>query len=119
MSWPRKTVLFLMALLMVWTTVPAVACAFSVGQDQPACCRNMGIDCTQMMSAERPCCRLSPQRSTVEVVQPFSPEQAHQFFLVAHSATLQLAFSNEVMLVGELNRPVPSASPGISTILRI
>jgi hypothetical protein len=120
MNWPRKTVMLLMTLLMFRTAVPSVACAFSAKQlNQPECCRNMAADCSRMMSAERPCCQISPQRTSVEVVPPFSQEQAHQFFLAAHSATSRLAFNNEVKLVGALNRPVPSASPGSSTILRI
>ena len=120
MNWPRKTVLLLMALMMFWTTVPAVACAFSASQaGRPECCRNMAADCTRMMSAERPCCQLSPQRSTVEVTPLFSPEQNHQVFLAAYSAGLQFASGNEVSLVGALNRPMPNASPGSSTILRI
>jgi hypothetical protein len=120
MNWPRKTVLLLMTLLMFWAAVPSVACAFSAKQvNQPECCRNMATDCTRTMSADRPCCELSPQRSSVEVVPPFSPEQAHQFFVAAHSAFFQLAFNNQVTLVGALNHPVPNASPGSSTILRI
>ena len=113
----RKSTLLVMTLLIVWITTPSFACALPAGQmNRPSCCHDMAPDCTQMNGS---CCQFGHQNSAVEEILPFSPEHAHQLFLALHSTDQELVLDDAMNSFGAMERPIPTASPGRNTILRI
>jgi hypothetical protein len=96
MNWGRKGALLMLAVVVLWTALPAYACllaAHSTGQ--PDCCREMAreID-SPLMCANPSCCKAERQNAAVATAPLYSPERWQKLAFVPHLADLQLgAFS--------------------------
>jgi hypothetical protein len=72
-----------------------------------------------MMGMGGSCCHFNHQNSAVEAIPLFSPEHTHQLTLAAHLFLQLHALDDPTPLAGISALPLPTASPGRTTILRI
>ena len=115
----RSLVVF--TLLVVWTTIPALACLPTQGMTQAEmdCCKKMAGDC-QKGAGQHPCCKTSVNRApTVAKVE----RNVSQIQPDAPAGLLETAFSFELVLSRapdseKLGLPPPALS-ALNSILRI
>ena len=120
MNWLRKRALLVLALMVIWTALPSLACAIPANETQlPACCCGMGHSCTHMKDMHGSCCHLNHQNPAMEAIPPFSPEHTHHLVFAAYILLPLPTLGNQASLTTIPALPVPTASPGSSTNLRI
>ncbi len=109
-----------MVLLVLWTVAPVAACVQTARQAaQRSCCNDMQVDCTEMMSMDSSCCQLRHNQAPVEVAAEFVLVHQRDFIALAHDVDLPPQTDNMLRRSCASHAVVPTASPGIGSILRI
>ena len=107
-------------LLLLWTTMPALACLPNASMTQPemACCKKMAGNCT-MGSPDHPCCKTLKAAPTQEtsVSRSAGPVELHVISAEFIGISASLLPQNQ-FLSGPRGLP-PPAPPGLPTVLRI
>ena len=120
MNWHNKGVLLMLAVVVLWTALPASACLLaSPSVRQLDCCRAMANACeTPAMGADSSCCQIHESSPALVSVQPYSPVQSHQSAaLLSHLGMQPSADSGGSMVAFEA--PRPKFPPGGAFALRI
>ena len=96
MNWGRKSAMLMLAVVVLWTALPAYACmlaAHSTGE--PECCSGMAREFdSSSMCANPSCCQAERQNAAVATAPLYSSEQSQKLAFVPRQADLQLrAFS--------------------------
>ena len=97
MNWGRKGALLMLAVVVLWTAIPASACLFAVhSTGRPDCCRGMaGEFDSPSMCANGSCCQAERQNAAVATAPLYSPEQSQKLAVAPHQPGLHLrAFSS-------------------------
>jgi hypothetical protein len=92
MNWGRKGALLMLAVVVLWTAIPASACLFAVhSTGRPDCCRGMalGFD-SPSMCANSSCCQAERQSAVVPTAPLYSPEKSQRLAVAPHQAGLHL-----------------------------
>ncbi len=121
MNWGRRNALLMLVVAILWTALPAVACALTPDtMAQPACCKGMPADCGQVgMAANGPCCQLHGESPVVSPAPLYSSEHLRQLAVVPQQAFLQAPPDIGTATSRVFNAPPPNGSPGNISILRI
>jgi hypothetical protein len=121
MTWATKSALLMLALMVVWTAMPASACLLAAPTaGQQACCRNMALDCpSDGMAANGSCCQVSRENPAVTPGPLSAFEYPQRFAPVPTQATLQVPASQGAACHNVLEALPPDCSPGGISILRI
>ncbi len=116
----RSRYIFVLALALLWTALPALAClsTSAMTQAEVSCCKKMAGDC-QMGLQHHSCCKPSVSRTapiaTVEKTQQIQPRDA---VLLLCSPSLFVSTHDRKSARAKLGLP-PPAPPGPDSILRI
>lgn len=121
MNWGRKGVLSMLAVVVLWTAMPASACLLAMHPaGQPACCRGMAQECgATAMGASDSCCQAHPQNAAVTPVPPYTLQHSQKLAFVPHLSGLQLNASSGAECRTAFEAPPPKFPPGGAFALRI
>jgi hypothetical protein len=121
MNWGRKGALLMLAVVVLWTAIPASACLFAVhSTGQPDCCRGMaGEFDSPSMCANGSCCQAERQNAAVATAPLYSPEQSQKLAVAPHQPGLHLSAFSSAMHRNALETPPLKFPPGGAFALRI
>jgi hypothetical protein len=121
MNWGRKGALLMLAVVVLWTALPASACLLaSHTTGQPDCCRGMAREFdSPSMCANHSCCQAERQNAAVATAPLYSPEQSQKLALVPHQPDLQLRGFSRAMHQNAFDTPPPKFQPDGAFALRI
>lgn len=121
MNWGRKGAMLMLAVVVLWTAMPAAACllpARSAGL--PDCCRGMEQGGgSPSMSADNSCCKVQHRDSATVPAFPYSANQSQKLAFVLNVADVEAPASSRAGYRNALESPPPKRSSGGSSILRI
>ena len=121
MAWSRKGALLMLATVILWTAVPALACLPGMrSTGQADCCKSMTPDCPMSQAAmNASCCSTHRQDNAVPPVPFYAPEHSQKLFLTPHSTGIAAPANAGSIERAALLASPPDHSPGASSILRI
>ena len=121
MNWGRKSALLMLAVVVLWTAIPASACLLAEhSTGQPDCCRGMAraFD-SSSMCADGLCCQDHQQHAVVATVPLYSPELSQKLAVVPQQAGLQLRAFPGATHRNAFEAPPLKFPPGGAFALRI
>ena len=122
-NWGRKSALFMLAVVVLWTAMPAAACLLGMQQaGRPDCCKQMemGPDCcSPVMGASGACCQIQGQNFIVSPAQPYSPEHSQRLVSMPHATALEESGRSRIAYRNASKAPPPKFPPGGAFALRI
>jgi len=123
MTWGRKSALFMLAMTVFWTAMPASACLLArQTTEQHSCCgaSAMTLACAPAgTKADLSCCQVGRQNPAVTPVAPSSSGHAQRLAIVAIGTNLQALPTHGAACRNTLEAPPPKFSSGGISILRI
>jgi hypothetical protein len=121
MNWGRKGAFLMLAVVVLWTAIPASACLLAVHSTaQPDCCRGMLLEFdSPPMCANSSCCQAERQSAAVATAPVYSPEQSQKLAVVLHQPGLHLRAFSCAMHRNASEAPPPKFPPGGAFALRI
>lgn len=121
MNWGRKGALLMLAVVVLWTAIPASACLLAVhSTGQPDCCRRMALEFdSPSMCANGSCCQAERQNAAVATAPLYFPEQSQKPAFVPHQAGLQLRALSGAMRRNAFQAPPLKFPPCGAFALRI
>ena len=121
MNWGRKSALLMLAVVVLWTALPASTCllaAHSTGQ--PDCCRGMARKlASPSMCANPSCCQAERQNAAVATAPLSFPEKSLKLTFTQHQAGLQLRAFSRASHGNPFEAPPPKFQPDGAFALRI
>ncbi len=122
MNWSRKGALLMLAVVVLWTAMPASACLLGAQPaGQSACCRGMARDCPMRgMSMDAPCCQFHGGNAAAAPVSSFPSQRVQRLIFVTHQAGLEApTAAASAGWRNALKAPPPKTPPGSVSQLRI
>jgi len=121
MNWGRKGALLMLAVVVLWTAMPASACLLAAqATGQPACCRGMEAGCDAPSApANASCCQTPRQNTAVAPAPLYSPHHSQKLASAPLPAGLQLPAFSGVTHRNAFETPPPKFPPGGAFALRI
>jgi len=126
MNWGRKEALLMLAVVVLWTTMPAFACLPAMhSTEQSDCCNGMAHACdsssmcAEPMCADGSCCQVHRQNAVAAMAPVYSPENSLELAFAPHPAGLQSRALAGVRVRSAFEAPPPKFLPDGAFILRI
>lgn len=117
----RQGAFLLLAVVVLWTALPASACLLARhAMAQPACCRAMKDCDSPMMGAENACCQVHEGSAAVVTILPFSNDDHAQYsFVMFHLSSMEPSAAQWCGFAHMHVTPPPKFPPGGAFALRI
>jgi hypothetical protein len=121
MNWERKGAWSMLAVVVVWATMPASACLLNMRHTgQPDCCRAMAQECDAPgIGASNSCCQVQGKNPAVPSVPPYSVGHSQKLAFVAYEAGVELRAVPGTAYINALESPPLKFPPGGAFALRI
>jgi len=121
MNWGRKGAFLMLAVVALWTTIPASACLLAQhSTGQPDCCRGMVLELDSPSTcANSSCCQAKQQNKPIASTPLYSPEQSLKLAILPHQPDLQLGGLLRAMHPNASDAPPLTSPPGGAFALRI
>jgi len=121
MQWGRKFGPVLLAVLVLWTAIPALVCLPTMHpMANHSCCMAMAGDCpSPEAGASGACCQIAQQSPTLPQVSQFSVGYSLRLALVAREEITQPLAISVVCQPSRLEAVPPKSSSGSASTLRI
>ena len=121
MNWGRKGALLMLAVVVLWTALPASACLLAVHSAGHAdCCHSLVRECgSPSMCANALCCQTHRQNDAASAVPVYSAQQSQKASFVPQQAGLQFRAASDAGTRPAFEAPPPKFQPDGAFALRI
>jgi hypothetical protein len=121
MNWDRKGVMLMLAVVVIWTAMPASACLLaSHPMEQRDCCRAMANACeSPAMGADSSCCQVHGSVPALVSVQAYSQAQSQEAAALPSQVGAELPAVSGRTSMTAFEAPPPKFPPGGAFALRI
>jgi hypothetical protein len=111
----RKGALVMLAVVVLWTAMPALSCVLP--RAQHACCRGMAESCSSPAMSHQSCCQVHGPDATIPLVRISAPE--YPLTLAGPAADMHVHLTLNAASLQMAEATPPASPPGDNSILRI